>query len=389
MYISRIKEWIIPVKQRLEQDNMHSRWSAMDQAMAAHGYDVAVIYGKGIITQYGYLNYFGGYYPVLRPGYVVYPRGGAPTALYNTRADAYLARQTGTVADVRFTGTGDVLHAEEALLAEVASLVSGYRPGRVGVVGLKSLMTGFQQAYLTARIDAVVEDATGMVNRIKAYKSEEEKAGIAAAFELAERSFLTFRDHLRVGATPAAVAAEAERVARAGGAIDTLVFVEEGPYFLRKPTLTPLRGDRLVTAYVELIDANGYWVEKAGLFALGQPSDKALAIGEACVQAMADIKRLIRPGMRVSELGQLIRTHGDSVQAVTGIWHGHGIGIDHDIPVIADEGDEVLEPGMVVSIHPNFADADEEVGASIADVFVVGDEEARGLSKLPYEIVQL
>ncbi|GBF77406.1 hypothetical protein PA598K_05956 [Paenibacillus sp. 598K] len=130
-------------------------------------------------------------------------------------------------------------------------------------------------------------------------------------------------------------------------------------------------------------------MEKAGLFALGQPSDKAMAIGEACVQAMADIKRVIRPGMRVSELGQLIRAHGDGVQAVTGIWHGHGIGIDHDIPVIADEGDEVLEPGMVVSIHPNFADADEEVGASIADVFVVGDEEARGLSKLPYEIVQL
>ncbi|MFS0725739.1 M24 family metallopeptidase [Paenibacillus sp. 1P07SE] len=377
------------MKQDLHQDKMTARWSAMDDAMASHDYDVAIIYGKGIITQYGYLNYFGGYFPVLRPGFVVYPRGGKPTALYNTRADAYLARQTGTIADVRFAGTGDVLHSEEALLGEVAALVDSYQPARVGVVGLKSLMTGYQQAYLSARIDAAVEDASAMANRIKAYKTDEEQAGIAAAFELAEQSFLTFREHLRAGATPAEIAAEAERVARAGGAIDTLVFVEEGPYFLRKPTLTPLRGDRLVTAYVELIDANGYWVEKAGLFSLGSPSAQALRIGEACVQAMNEVKRMIRPGMRVGELGGLIRRCGDSVQAVTGIWHGHGIGVDHDIPVISDDGDEILEPGMVVSIHPNFADADEQVGASIADVFIVGDEDARGLSKLPYDIVKV
>ena len=377
------------MKQGQHLEKMTSRWSAMDDAMESSNYDVAIIYGKGIITQYGYLNYFGGYFPVLRPGFIVYPRGGKPTAFYNTRADAFLAKQTGTIEDVRFVGTGDVLDSEEALLADVASLVGSYHPSRVGIIGLKSLMTGFQQAYLTARIEAVVEDASGMANRIKAYKTNEEKAGIAAAFDLAERSFETFKEHLRAGATPAEVAAEAERVARAGGAIDTLVFVEEGPYFLRKPTLTPLSGDRLVTAYVELIDANGYWVEKAGLFSLGRPSDKALRIGDACVQAMEEVKRTIRPGMRVGEIGGIIRRHGDSVQALTGIWHGHGIGVDHDIPVISDDGEEILEPGMVVSIHPNFADADEEVGASIADVFIVGDEDVQGLSKLPYDIVHL
>lgn len=377
------------MKQDLQPDKMTSRWSAMDHAMMSHDYDVTIIYGKGIITQYGYLNYFGGYFPVLRPGFVVYPRGGKPTAFYNTRADAFLARQTGTIEDVRFAGTGDVLDSEEALLNDVAALVREYAPARIGVVGLKSLMTGFQQAFLTSRIDAVLEDASGLANRIKAYKTDEEKTGITAAFELAEKSFLTFKDSLRAGASPAEVAAEAERVARAGGAIDTLVFVEEGPYFLRKPTLTPLSGNRLVTAYVELIDANGYWVEKAGLFSLGQPSDKALRIGEACVRAMEEVKQMIRPGMRVGDIGRIIRQYGDSVQAVTGIWHGHGIGVDHDIPVISDDGDEILEPGMVVSIHPNFADADEEVGASIADVFIVGDEDAKGLSKLPYDIVHL
>ncbi|MFD0853765.1 M24 family metallopeptidase, partial [Actinomadura adrarensis] len=58
-----------------------------------------------------------------------------------------------------------------------------------------------------------------------------------------------------------------------------------------------------------------------------------------------------------------------------GIWHGHGVGVDHDIPVITASDKTVLQPGMVISLHPNIATAGDEVGASVADTFIVTDGE--------------
>lgn len=253
----------------------------------------------------------------------------------------------------------------------------------MGIV--ESQMTYEQNLFFKRKIHAETIDATAMVARIKAIKSKQEQVGIRQAFTLAEKSYLVFKDAIRPGKTCAEIASEVERVARGGGAIDTLVFIEEGPYFLRKPTLKRLSDSGLITAYVELIDANGYWVEKAGLFALGEPSTEALKIAEACVSAMEEVKRTIRPGISVGVVADAIHKHTDHINVKMGIWHGHGIGIDHDLPIITDNGDELLEEGMVISVHPNFADADEKVGASIADVFIVRKDGAESLSKISYD----
>lgn len=372
-----------------KKEIMRQRWNALEKSMDANGLDVVMIYGKGIITQYGYLNYFCDYYPILRPGFVVYAKGQQPIVYYSTRADCYLAKQTGSIADSRFVGTGDVIQSEDPLFSEVVRQINEYKPHKVGVVGLESFMTYEQYDYFKREIQAETIDATGMVAKIKAIKSAQEQAGIRQAFALAEKSFLAFKDAIRPGLTGAEIAGEVERIARGNGAIDTLVFIEEGPYFLRKPTLTPLSNKGLITAYVELIDANGYWVEKGGLFALGELPAEALKLGETCVAAMEEVKRTIRPGISVGDIAKAIHKHTDDLDVKMGIWHGHGIGVDHDLPIISDNGTDLLEEGMVISVHPNFADADEKYGASIADVFIVTKDGAESLSKLPYDIVRL
>lgn len=366
-----------------------ARRASLYRAMEEAGLDVILIYGKGIITQYGYLHYFGGYYPVLRPGFLIFARDREPVAFYSTRADCYLAKEMGTIEDTRFTGMGDVIHSENQLLGDVVQAIHKCKPAKVGVVGLYSQLSYEQHQYFKREIRAEVLDATGLAAEIKAIKSPLEQEGIRESFALAEKSFQAFGDAIRGGGTRAEIAAEVERVARGGGAIDTLVFIEQGPYFLRKPILKPLEKSGLITAYVELIDASGYWVEKAGLFVLGELSAEEKEIGEACVAAMEEVKRTIRPGITVADIADAIHKHTDRLEVQMGIWHGHGIGVDHDIPIIADHGTEVLKPGMVLSVHPNFADRHEGIGASIADVFIIHEDGAESLSRLPYDIVQI
>ncbi|GHH99811.1 M24 family metallopeptidase [Neobacillus kokaensis] len=368
---------------------MEQRWKKLDQGMEVNQFDAIIIYGKGMLTEYGNLFYYGGYYPIVRHGFVIYVKGQKPIAYYNTRADYYLAMQMGTIEDVRYVGMGDVVHSENGLYVEIAREINDANPSRVGIVGLKSYLKFEQYEYFTKHIKADVVDATGMMEDIKLIKSEEEIDLIRQSFALAEKSYETFKDAIRSGRTSSEIAGEIERVARGGGAIDTLIFVEEGPYFLRKATQTPLSNNALVTAFVELIDENGYWVEKGGLFVLGEPPKETMNLANACVAAMKEVKQIIKAGITVGEVADAIHKHTDGLDVKMGIWHGHGVGVDHDNPIIRDNGEDKLEEGMVISVHPNFSDANETVGASIADVFVVRKDGAESLSKLSYDITYL
>lgn len=368
----------------MKDEIMNQRWKKLEKEMEVLGLDVVVIYGKGIITQYGNLYYFGGYFPILRHGFVIKIKGQEPIAYYNTRADYYLAKEKGTIKDVRYVGMGDVIQAEDPLLIEISNVINATSPNRVSIVGLKENMNIKQYEYLMNHIKGEIVDGTGMLAKIKSYKSQEEIEMVKNSFSLAEKSFAAFKEVIQPGKTCTEIAGEIEKIARGNGAIDTLVFIEEGPFFLRKPTKKIISENALITCYVELIDENGYWVEKGGLIAVGNISDEMKELADACVQAMEQVKKTIKPGKTVADIADTIHKQIDHLNVNIGIWHGHGVGVDHDLPVISDSGKEVLEEGMVLSVHPNFANAKEEFGASIADVFIVTKDGAEALSKLPY-----
>ena len=365
------------------------KWVKLEESMEKEGLDAVVIYGRGIVTQYGYLYHYANYYPVLRPGYVVHVKGEAPIAFYITRADYYLAKDRGSIEDVRYAGIGDVVDGKNGIFKQISEVLDKEGINKIGVAGLDSLMTYDEATYFKEKYKEKVVDSTLMIQKLKSIKTKEEQEEVRVTFNLAEESFKAFDKHIAAGKTPAEIAAEVEKIARGNGAICTLIFLEEGPYFLRKPTLTPLSQSGLLTAYAEVVGPNGRWVEKGGLFALGTLTDEEKEIGEACVNAMKAVKEAMRPGIKVSEISKIINKQTEHLKVHTGIWHGHGVGIDHDIPVIREDSDDVIEPGMVISVHPSFSNEDETIGASIADVFLIHEDHAESLSLRSYDITYL
>ena len=104
---------------------------------------------------------------------------------------------------------------------------------------------------------------------------------------------------------------------------------------------------------------------------------------------MKAVKEAMRPGIKVSEISKIINKQTEHLKVHTGIWHGHGVGIDHDIPVIREDSDDVIGPGMVISVHPSFSNEDETIGASIADVFLIHERSCRITSLRSYDITYL
>jgi Xaa-Pro aminopeptidase len=74
----------------------------------------------------------------------------------------------------------------------------------------------------------------------------------------------------------------------------------------------------------------------------------------------------------------------------SGLWLGHGVGLDdHDLPIIGPGDITQIEAGMVVAVHPHLIDATGATGSSLGDTFLVGSQETLPLSRWPRDIISV
>ena len=103
-------------------------------------------------------------------------------------------------------------------------------------------------------------------------------------------------------------------------------------------------------------------------------------LAEATRAAAAAAEAALRPGRTAGEVAAAIDAVVERHDLRAGIWHGHGVGVDHDLPVVTAGDRTVLLERMAISVHPNFSTADETLGASVADTYVVRDGTPERLS---------
>lgn len=365
---------------------LRKRLETVWAAMRDRGIDALVVAGRGVIAQYGYLEYLVGFCPVVRQGYAVVVPGCEPVVIMANRSDAHFAKMASGFSDVRFTGSGDVIGDRDSMPTHLTSCLTelGQDRGQIGIVGLGNIMTaGDHVALRNALPEAQFSDATALLGEVKAVKDADECAEVIAAGAVADAGLQAFIDSAAAGRTGWELYSEMERAVRAKGAREVLVFVGTGPYFLHRPDPNPLVEGDLVTAYLESTGPNGYWVEKAGLFAVGAVDGRRAAFADAAYAALDAAERTMRPGASAADVAHAIEAETKAVDSHPGIWHGHGVGVDHDTPVITTGDQTPIVEGMSISVHPNLTDLDETVGASVAETFVVRSNGASSISQIP------
>jgi Xaa-Pro aminopeptidase len=319
---------------------------------------------------------------------VVLSAGHSPVVVQPTAADCALAaRKTGL--DVRVAGDGDIIGDHDGLASAVAKVIRelGHQDGRVGVVGLAHILSvGAHRTLVNALPDATIEDATFIVANIKAIKSATELVNIRATMAIADEGMRVLVGHLRPGITGWELNGDIERAIRRRGARYSLVFLSAAPYFIAAPSDRPFKSGDLVTAYVEVTGVDGYWVELARLFAIGELDDEAEQLAGACLAAAADAEGLMVVEGPVTDVAAAIERRAETVAATSGIWHGHGVGIDHDLPVVSHTATERFHDGCVISVHPNFRSASGRYGASVADTYAIVSTGTSRLSSIPREL---
>jgi Xaa-Pro aminopeptidase len=350
-------------------------------ALAGEELDALVVAGKGVIGQYGAVEWCAGYVPVVRGAYAVLKPGAEPALVVTTGADAWYARRKTGLAEVRVAGQGDILSEYDDPASAVAALVPA--TGRIGVAGLRHVMSSWEAERLAAALpQAELVDVSAQIGSVKAVKDPEDIEQLKATAAIADAAFEAFLDRVAPGVSGWELNAELERVLRARGTRDSLIFISAGAYFLERPSADLVFTGDLLTVFIEIVGPTGYWVELGRLVAMGRLDKERARLADMCLDAARKAEEQLVAGRTAGDVAHAIDAVAEAAGLRVGIWHGHGVGVDHDPPVITAADATELVPGMVISVHPNFSTADERLGASVADTYVVGEGGSERLSRL-------
>jgi Xaa-Pro aminopeptidase len=255
----------------------------------------------------------------------------------------------------------------------------GYR--KVGLLGGGALPRSLVDAVDNAVAGrGEVVDATDMVDRIKAIKSDEEVALIRQTAAMQDAVFSQLLKTIRPGMRDVDVAAAAWHHAQTLGSEQGIILGGSAP--LGEPstfvgrhfqgrTLTP--GDHL-SVLIEVNGPGGYYTEIARTIVLGQASNELLEGFAAVHEAQNAALRHMRPGTASAT----IAAAHDSFMQSLGLpterrLFSHGQGQDMvERPLIRRDEPMKLQSGMCVAVHPGYETRSQF--AVICDNYLIGPE---------------
>lgn len=199
----------------------------------------------------------------------------------------------------------------------------------------------------------------GVIERLRLKKSPEEVARIRQAQALAERALERALALLRPGVEEREVALEIEFFLRKEGA-EGVAFPPivasgaRGALPHAGASEKRLEPGELITLDLGAKVA-GYHSDMTRTVALGKPSPEMRRVYEAVQEALEVALQGLKPGRTGKEVDALAREalgrHGLDRYFVHSLGHGVGLAV-HEGPGLSPYTEEVLEPGMVVTVEP-------------------------------------
>ncbi len=232
----------------------------------------------------------------------------------------------------------------------------------------------------------------GVIERLRLKKSPEEMARIRQAQALAERALERALALLRPGVEEREVALEIEFFLRKEGA-EGVAFPPivasgaRGALPHAGASEKRLEPGELITLDLGAKVA-GYHSDITRTVALGKPSPEMRRVYEAVQEALEVALQGLKPGRTGKEVDALAREalgrHGLDRYFVHSLGHGVGLAV-HEGPGLSPYTEEVLEPGMVVTVEPGVY-LPGVGGVRIEELVLITEDGIELLSRFPREL---
>ena len=265
-------------------------------------------------------------------------------------------------------------------------------------IGIESEhFTVAERSRLAAMVprDSLLRPAPALIERSRTVKDAEEIEQIQSAVLLGADLFDVILKMTRPGVKESEVAAELEYAARKAGAegMSFPTIIAGGtrsslPHGRASEATIPSRG--FVVCDFGVILA-GYCSDMTRTMHVGRPTSEARRIYEAVRQAQQAAIEAVQPGVTAGEVDQAARKLLKKSNLDRYFTHstGHGVGLEiHEPPLIATGQEEILHPGMVITIEPGVY-IPGKFGVRIEDMVVVTERGCQVLTPTSKRMIVL
>ncbi len=271
----------------------------------------------------------------------------------------------------------------EDIIGEIIKLINdlpGERP-RVGIPSLSDIPLLMWNRIKDTKAEFV--DITDAFVEKKAPKSEYELSVIRYACDIAIESFEEVVKFIKPGKTELEVIGTAEGYLRSKGALQLLLLTRSAmphPY-INMPTAKEIGPDDIFIYSCEIAGPYGYWTQIIRPIFMSKNSYKdsydVLQVTKEAIEAGRD---KFRPGNTIGDVAAAIEDVVAKRGCRTGIWSGHGMGIDlGDGISIARNCKLEVKPNMILTMHPSVINDTD--GVLYADTFMSTEGAAVNLTE--------
>ena len=295
---------------------------------------------------------------------------------------------TPSYASVCYSGAYDA----EIVVAQLARLGAK----RIGMVAPAAMYHSFGQHLRDSLPRDTIVDATDMVDRIKAIKSEEERGLIRQVAAMQDEVMARMHDFIRPGLCDFEIAAYAQYQGQLLGSEQGIFLCSSAPTG-QAASFRPrsMQGRKLEKgdAYSLLIENNGaggYYAELSRIFVLGRAPQELRDAHAAVLAAQRYALTLLKPGAACADIfaqhNAWLRQQGMREEQRISI---HGMGYDMvERPLIRSDEPMAIEEHMAIVVHPGILN--QQMFVHNTELYLIeADGPGTCLHSTPREIVEL
>jgi len=277
---------------------------------------------------------------------------------------------------------------------EVNKIITDNKIKRLGIE--EDFMTVEMFEELKSKLPGIeLLPAKGIFNKLRIVKDNSEIENIRKAAEIADKAFAHILGYIKPGIAELEVALELEYFMKKQGAsglsFETIVAsgVRSSMPHGEASEKIIQNGEFLTLDFGCVY--NGYCSDMTRTVFIGKAGEKHRKIYNIVLEAQTEALKGIKPGVTGKSVDKIARDiiTREGYGEYFGHGLGHGVGLlVHEGPRLSIMGEDILEPGMIVTDEPGIYIPDFG-GVRIEDLVLVTEEGAEILSHSPKELIEL
>ncbi|MDI7261089.1 MAG: aminopeptidase P family N-terminal domain-containing protein [Thermodesulfobacteriota bacterium] len=333
----------------VSEKEIKRRLKAIREKIEKEGLKGLVVFSQVQIGYAGAVRYISNYHLTTRKEYLALPLTGEPVLIVPTLGQQFHAKSHSWISDVRSGGEA------EGIVRELARALKMFKAEKeaIGIVGLNTMPFIDYQLLTKELPNAHFKDATQLMDEVRMVKSPEEIKMIQETTDIADRCYARLLEVFRAGRNEMEVMAEVDKVLIGNGVEDILILTAKGPSFpgfIDHPgSYTFKEGDHYIFS-IEISGPSGYWTQIVRPLCLEKTNPRyehMFKVGKAAVKAGT---ATLVPGKRIGELVNAVVGKVKDEGFKTGLWCGHGMGLDvGESPGLFQNSLVELKEGMIRS----------------------------------------